>query len=66
VPRFLAEGVEGWRCCQLSWEAVGGDSFGQGEIRRLGCDESELPVRHLSQDVEWVFRYVRPKSRKEV
>lgn len=47
-------------------KAVGGDSFGEGEIRNLGSVGFEMPVRYLNQDLEWVFGYIRPKSRKEV
>lgn len=47
-------------------KAVGGESFGEGEIRNLGSVGFEMPVRYLNQDLEWVFGYIRPKSRKEV
>lgn len=32
----------------------------------MGYAEFEMPVQHLNQDVEWVFGYIRLKSRKEV
>lgn len=39
---------------------------GWGWLRNSGYVEFVMPVRHLSQDVEWVFGYIRLTSRKEV
>lgn len=37
-----------------------------GEIRNLGYVEFEMFVRHLNQDVVWIFGYIRLNSRKAV
>jgi hypothetical protein len=37
---------------------VGGEGLGRGWLRDFGFVEFVMPVRHLSQDVEWVFGYI--------
>lgn len=37
---------------------MGGEGLGRGWLRDFGFVEFVMPVRHVSQDVEWVFGYI--------